>query len=46
MFLGSEKDIEDARHLYRLFRESLDREPLTQFLLKLDKKRLFNRYLA
>lgn len=46
LFLGSEKDIEDARHLYHLFKESLNQKLLTQFLLKLDKKGLFNRYLA
>lgn len=46
LFLGSEKDIEDARHLYRLFRENLEQEMLTQFLLKLDKKGLFNRYVT
>lgn len=46
LFLGSEKDIEDARHLYQLFKENLDQKLLTQFLLKLDKKGRFNRYLA
>jgi hypothetical protein len=46
LFLASEKDIEDARHLYQLFKENLDRKMLTQFLLKLDKKGRFNRYLA
>lgn len=46
LFLGSEKDIEDARHLYQLFKEDLNQKLLTQFLLKLDKKGLFNRYLA
>lgn len=46
LFLGSEKDIEDARHLYQLFKENLNRKLLTQFLVKLDKKGRFNRYLA
>jgi len=46
LFLGSGKDIEDARHLYQLFVENLDQKLLTKFLLKLDKKGLFNRYLA
>jgi hypothetical protein len=46
LFLGSEKDIEDARHLYQLFKDNLNQKLLTQFLLKLDKKGLFNRYLA
>jgi hypothetical protein len=46
MFLGSEKDIEDARHLHQVFKEDLDRKLLSQFLLKLDKKGMFNRYLT
>lgn len=45
LFLGSEKDIEDARHLYQLFKENLNQKLLKQFLLKLDKKGRFNRYL-
>lgn len=46
LFLGSGKDIEDARHLYQLFIENLNQKLLSEFLLKLDKKGLFNRYLA
>jgi hypothetical protein len=46
LFLESGKDIEDARHLYQLFKEKLDEKLLSEFLLKLDKKGLFNRYLA
>jgi hypothetical protein len=46
LFLGSKKDIEDARHLYQLFEENLNPKLLSEFLLKLDKKGLFNRYLA
>jgi hypothetical protein len=46
LFLGSEKDIEDARHLYQLFKENVNQKLLTQFLLKLDKKDMFNRYLV
>jgi len=45
LFLGSKKDIEDARHLYKLFKEGLNLKLLSEFLLKLDKKGLFNRYL-
>lgn len=45
LFLGSPKDIEDARHLYGLFKESLDKELLQTFLLKLDKHDSFNKYL-
>jgi hypothetical protein len=46
LFLGTKKDIEDARHLYRLFKEELNQKLLAQFLLKLDKKGMFNKYLA
>jgi len=46
LFLASGKDIEDARHLYQLFNEYLNKKLLTKFLLKLDKKGLFNRYLV
>jgi hypothetical protein len=46
LFLATDKDIEDARHLYQLFKEKLDQKLFTQFLLKLDKKGTFNRYLA
>ena len=46
LFLGSGKDIEDARHLYQLLKENLNQKLLSEFLLKLDKKGLFNRYLA
>jgi hypothetical protein len=46
LFLGSNKDIEDARHLYQLFKDNLNGKLLSDFLLKLDKKGLFNRYLA
>ncbi len=46
LFLGSGKDIEDARHLYKLFKGKMDQKLLKQFLLKLDKKGMFNMYLA
>ncbi|MEW6603744.1 MAG: hypothetical protein AB1351_03525 [Thermoproteota archaeon] len=46
LFLGSSKDIEDARHLYKLFEDALDRALLAQFLIKLDKEGRFNKYLA
>jgi hypothetical protein len=45
LFLGSPKDIEDARHLYSLFKDSLDEDLLRDFLIKLDKHDLFNMYL-
>lgn len=46
LFLASNKDIEDARHLFQLFKENLNQKLLSEFLLKLDKKGLFKRYLA
>ncbi|MEP0826215.1 MAG: hypothetical protein HRF40_12085 [Nitrososphaera sp.] len=46
LFLGSSKDIEDARHLYMLFKDRLDKGLLTQFLIKLDKEGRFNKYLT
>lgn len=46
LFLSSDKDIEDARHLYKLFEEKLDKTMLKQFLVKLDKEDEFNKYLA
>ena len=36
LFLGSEKDIEDARHLYRLFKEKLNKEELLDACMKLE----------
>jgi len=45
LFLGSEKDIEDARHLYRTLKTSLDAELLRQFNRKLKVEGLFNKYL-
>ena len=45
LFLGSEKDIEDARYLYRLFRNNLDGDLLDDFNQKLKTRELFERYL-
>ncbi|HEX9677372.1 hypothetical protein [Nitrososphaera sp.] len=45
LFLDSEKDIEDARHLYKLFNGKMDQKLFKQFLVKLDKKGRFNKYL-
>lgn len=45
LFLGSEKDIEDARHLYKLFDETLDKKLLQEFNKKLKTQALFQRYL-
>lgn len=47
LFLSTDKDIEeDARHLYKLFKEKLDKDMLQGFLKKLDKQGGFNKYLA
>lgn len=35
LFLGSEKDIEDARFLFKLFKDNLDRVMLKKFLTRL-----------
>lgn len=45
LFLGSEKDIEDARYLYRLFKDRTDLRLLQEFNRKLKVVKLFNRYL-
>lgn len=45
LFLGSEKDIEDARYLYRLFKDKLDMNLLKEFNRKLNIEGLFNKYL-
>jgi hypothetical protein len=36
LFLGSEKDLEDAQHLYQLFNQSLDMESLERFAEQMD----------
>ncbi|HEX7032609.1 MAG TPA: hypothetical protein VF172_06385 [Nitrososphaera sp.] len=46
LFLGGWKDIEDARYLYMLFRDRLDKALFTQFMIKLDKEGRFNKYLT
>lgn len=38
LFLGSEKDLEDARHIYNLFKEKLDKQELIYSLKKLNVK--------
>ena len=42
LFLGSAKDIEDARYLYNLFFNKLDIEILTEFVRKLKVEQVFN----
>jgi len=36
LFLGSEKDLEDARHLYNLFRDKLNKQELNHSINKLN----------
>ena len=43
--LGSEKDIEDARHLFKLFEDALDDDLLEEFNKKLKTQALFQRYV-
>lgn len=45
LLLGSEKDIEDARYLYGLFKEKIDLQLLREFNQKLKVERLFDKYL-
>jgi hypothetical protein len=45
LYLGSEKDIEDARYLYKLFNDKLDQNKLTEFIDLLNVKDNFKRYL-
>jgi len=45
LFLGSEKDIEDAKYLYGLFKKFLDLSLLQQFNRKLKIEKTFNAYL-
>ncbi|MBI4021078.1 MAG: hypothetical protein HY369_02455 [Candidatus Aenigmarchaeota archaeon] len=46
LFLGSEKDIEDAKFLYHLFKERLERSLLEEFVRKLNVKSLFAKYMV
>jgi hypothetical protein len=46
LFLGDEKDIEDAKYLYNLFDKKLDQNLLKYFLENLDKEDKFNKYLV
>jgi len=45
LYLGSDKDIEDARFLYKFFKDYLDRNLLKTFTQKLNTNKLFNRYI-
>lgn len=41
LFLGTEKDLEDAKHLYDLFKEKLNKEELLYLIDKLKVKDKF-----
>jgi len=43
LFLGSEKDFEDAKFLYELFKDKLDNSLMEQFNERLKTTKLFNR---
>lgn len=45
LHLGSEKDIEDARHLYRMFKVKLNEKMLSSFSKKLKVEAAFRTYL-
>lgn len=45
LYLGSQKDIEDARFLYRFFEEYLDHNVLQQFNQKLKTREVFKKYI-
>lgn len=45
LYLGSQKDIEDALFLYNLFKENLDMPLLKEFNQKLKIEEVFNNYL-
>jgi hypothetical protein len=45
LFLGSEKDIEDAKYLYKLFKDNLNLPLLIDFNRKLKIEQSFNKYL-
>lgn len=46
LVLGTEKDIEDARYLYKLFKERLNSELIDQFVRKLKIGEKFRKYLS
>ncbi len=45
LYLGSDKDIEDARFLYKCFKDHLDNRLLQTFNKKLNTNELFKRYI-
>ena len=46
LFLGSDKDFEDAKHLHLLFEEQLDKKLLEQFINKLNVNNEFRRFIG
>jgi len=45
LFLGTEKDIEDARYLHAVFKNNLDQTLLNEFIRKLNINKDILRYL-
>ena len=45
LYLGTEKDIEDAKYLYQVFQGNLDLALLQEFNRKLKTEELFQRYV-
>ena len=45
LFLGSEKDVEDAKYLYKIFKDKIDLKIMQEFNRKLKIEHLFNRYI-
>ena len=45
LFLGSEKDIEDARYLYEIFKDKIDENLMQEFNRKLNIGDLFDKYI-
>ena len=45
LFLGSEKDIEDAKYLHKLFKDKVDVVLMEDFVAKLGVKNLYTEYL-
>jgi len=45
LYLGSEKDIEDAKHLYKIFKDKINLELLYDFNRKLKIVEVFDKYL-
>lgn len=45
LFLSSEKDIEDAKHLYNRFKNKLDQKLLNYFISELKVSKMFRKYL-